>query len=453
MNFISKITQDEEGSALATVLVISVIITLLIGLILAGIVLQTRFIQREINSTKALYAAEAGLYEFLNSSFEGIDEGTFSSVQKDGGKMDIETSRFGGLWDIKSKAVIQTQTRKIRVLVGDKSSLDFENAIMLKDSSSALTLTWNANITGDVSLAKFGVRTNSLKGFAFRGKKEGDTIIRKPGESFLGLRTAHFDQQKEYFDYLFQSGQLERFKTRYSGDQRFMPQKGDTLYFDEDTEWVTRDPVDLPSDLIIIAKGNVLLNGPYQFGSFTKLIVSDTLLVGGSVTGTELLIYAGKSVQIGGGTDIGAQVLSGGTIIVRDNAYLKYPSLLYSFKELYSGGDEEVIRLRDNAIIDGSVIYPYSTSSFTQNLFRVKVDSNATVRGSIYSNGQTELEGKVYGSVLTNQFYFYENPTDYINWIRDAEIDVTNRPKQFVIPVGFSDSLKYQVVNWFEVTE
>lgn len=448
----ANIIQDEQGSALASVLVISLIITLLIGLILSGIVLQSRFIQRETNSTKALYAAEAGLYEFLNSSYEGIDEGTFSFI-KDEVKSEIEALRFGGFWEIRSKAIVHNQVRLIRVLVGEKSSSDFESGIMLKDSSFALTLTWNAKITGDVSLAKFGVRTSSLKGFPFRGKKEGDTNVRKPGETFPELRTRHFDQQKERFDKLFESGRLERFKTRYSGNQRFMPQEGDTLYVEEDTEWVTREIVNFPSDLTIVVEGNFVLNGSYKFGSFTKVIVSDTLLVGGSVTGTELLIYAGKSVQIGGGADIGAQVLSGGNIIVRDNAYLKYPSLLYSFKELYSGGTEEVIHLRDNAIIDGSVIYPYSTSSFTQNLFRVKVDSNATVRGSIYSNGQTELEGKVYGSVLTNQFYFYEDPTDYINWIRDAEIDITKRPGNFVIPIGFSDSLKYQVVNWFEVVE
>lgn len=63
----SEIWRNEEGSALSSVLIISVIILTFIGAILSGIFLQARFIQKDINQTKAMYAAEQQLYEYQNN--------------------------------------------------------------------------------------------------------------------------------------------------------------------------------------------------------------------------------------------------------------------------------------------------------------------------------------------------------------------------------------------------
>lgn len=63
----SEIWVDEEGSALSSVLIISVIILTFIGAILSGVLLQARFIQRDINQAKAMYAAEQQLFEYLNN--------------------------------------------------------------------------------------------------------------------------------------------------------------------------------------------------------------------------------------------------------------------------------------------------------------------------------------------------------------------------------------------------
>jgi len=71
MKYLPLEIQNEEGSALLTVLIVIVIITVFIGAVLSGIVIQNRFIQEDIYETKARYVAEAGLADILSFHQEG----------------------------------------------------------------------------------------------------------------------------------------------------------------------------------------------------------------------------------------------------------------------------------------------------------------------------------------------------------------------------------------------
>jgi len=455
VNWIKEIAQEEDGSALATVLVIAVIISLFIGAILSGIVLQSRFIQRDINSSKALYAAEEAAFRFLHlSSVPASYSSTKTIPLTNRNEARVTATPFGGFWEIQSVAKVSNQKRTIRMLFGRHSSLLFNNSIALGDSNSALTLTGTTEIKGDIITYSAGVRTENFKGIPFRGVVEGERTRFNKEIQFPEFNTSFFKLQEEYFESLYDDRSLQRFASDYIGQNPSSSiQQKDTLYFEQNTEWITNQVVQLPMDVVLVVNGNFTINGEYSLSPFTKIIVRDTLLVGGAVSGKNILLYAGKSLQIGGGASVSAQALSKGTITIRDDAYLRYPSLVYSSKELYDGGKKEVINIRDRSIVDGTVIYPFKSSSFTQDLFRVKVDTNATVRGSIYNAGQTELLGTVLGSVITEQFYFYESPTSYINWLKDVTIDVTQRPQNFVLPIGFTDSTNYAILDWYELEE
>ena len=100
------IVQDEEGSALATVLAISVIVLLFIGAILSGIVVQLRFLQRDINKTQALYKAEAQVYLFLVDSVGRNSQSIEFNTDSLGSS--IQAELFGGFWKIESLAKVGT---------------------------------------------------------------------------------------------------------------------------------------------------------------------------------------------------------------------------------------------------------------------------------------------------------------------------------------------------------
>ncbi|MBO6524384.1 MAG: hypothetical protein JJ971_11195 [Balneolaceae bacterium] len=452
MKWFKDILQKEEGSALATVLIISVIISLFISSILSGILLQSRFIQREVNSFNALYAAEEGVYRFLNKySFTENFQNNQKVIVSNGTEVDIAASPFGGFIDIQSKATVSGQSRTIRVLAGSQNLSLSEQAIALGDSTSALKVTGTTTIEGSIITYGRGIQTESFRGILFSGNLTGDRHYFNKEIAFPAFDLSLFELQQDHFRLLVEDQRLRKFSSEYNGRNNDQAMQGDTLYFDGNTEWVTNQRVQFPTDLYIIVNGNFTINGDYQFSPFSKLIVRDTLLVGGTVSGKNILMYAGKSLQIGGGASLSAQLMSEGNIIIRDEAYLQYPSLVYSSKEFYEGGTEQVINIKDQSVVDGTVIYPIQTNSFTRDLFRVKIDTNATVRGSIYTQGQTELLGTVLGSVNTHQFYFYYDGTSYINWLKDITVDVKQRPENFVLPIGFSDSTRYELLDWYEM--
>lgn len=444
--------QNEEGSALLTVLIVIVIITVFIGAVLFGIVIQNRFIQEDINETKARYAAEAGIAVFLdNTPYRSIKRDTSTTFFiQDSTEIRLTAKPFGGFLDIESKAHAKGKEKTIRVLAGALSTDVFEYAVVLGDTSSVLMVTGSTQMKGDILTGQIGTRSTDFKGTPFSGSIEGEREQRR-GELLPDFDMEFITNQEERFGASFNNEQYRAYLSRYEGSSSPPVQEKDTLYFEESISWVSQDSIACPDDLTIVVNGNAVFNGNYHFGRFTRIIVKDTLQVGGSVTGHNLLLYAGKSIQIGGSAALSAQAISGDDIIIRDNAYLKYPSLLYSGQEFSEERKEYIIDIRGESIVDGTVLYPIQTNNFTSELFRIRVSDQATVRGGIYTLGQTELEGTVLGTLLTRQFYFYESPSSYINWLRNVVIDTSERPAHYVIPLGFSENPEYEILDWFEV--
>ncbi|MBO6524840.1 MAG: hypothetical protein JJ971_13495 [Balneolaceae bacterium] len=137
MRWVKEIIQKEDGSALATVLNISVIISLFIGTVLSGILLQSRFIQRDIHSFKALYVAEEGVYRFLNeySITENLQTNQ-EIILSDGSEVEVTVSLFGGFLDVESTAQVSNQQRTIRILSGKKGSNVVEYALLLSEDAN-----------------------------------------------------------------------------------------------------------------------------------------------------------------------------------------------------------------------------------------------------------------------------------------------------------------------------
>ncbi|RNC79883.1 MAG: hypothetical protein ED557_12145 [Balneola sp.] len=442
------ILHQEQGSALATVLVISVIIMLFIGAIFSGIILQGRFIQRGVDNTKAWYAAEEGVFRYLNLEAETPTYTSKALVSlSSGNTASITAIPFGGFWDIQSQVFISNQTKKVRMLIGDESIGLTDAAIALGDSTSSLTVTGTTNVFGKVYSTNQTIREEDFKGVPFRGVMDAPTSSLKEEGGMPEFNTGLFELQEEYFESLFTNTRLRGFDSSFTGiNPQVITQ--DTLFLEGDIVWESNQEISLKRELMVIVKGNLTINGPYTFAPYSKFIVEDTLLVGGVTKGTHLLFYAGTSLQIGGSTRSAAQVLSKGEVTIRDQAYLLYPSMVYSSKEFSNAGKAEVIDIRDQSVVDGMLLYPYQPNPFNREQLQVRIGQQATVRGGLYTRGQTELLGTVYGSVFTDQFYFYESPTSYINWLKDVTIDVTERPDDFVLPIGFSDTTRYSILDW-----
>lgn len=440
MKKLSEIALEEEGSALITVLIIALIVALFIGAVLGGIYVQSTFIQQDIDRTKALYQAEQQIYDFLYSGEESDSTGT------------IIPTNYGGFLKINSSSQVKKQKITLEVLVGAISDSVFNYAVALKDTNSSLSLTGSTTISGDIASAYNQIERSTFKGFPFRGSFTGEAKKKNMRDFFPDFQYESLDAQLDRHTYFFESENKNQFIIQ-DLNELAQSQKGDTIYFSDSQEWSVNQTTAIPKDIVIFVEGNLTITGDGDLGTYTTFIAKDTLSIGGRVTASHAILSAGKFMELHDQVSMNAQLISRGRIQLKDQVYLTYPSLIYTSTTTFLGEQQEVIHLQDESTVDGTLVYPIETGRFNREQFRIKVDENALVRGSIYNQGQTELAGTVFGSVLTKQFFFYESPTTYINWIKDAEIDISQRPQDFIVPIGFSDSTKYVILDWKEVTE
>ncbi len=425
-----EIWQKEQGSALSSVLIISVIILTFIGAILSGIVLQARFIQKNINQTKALYLAEQQVYEYLAKPH--LNHTNIKATFQSGYERLVSIARVGNL-----EAVLQ-------VLVGNQEIPSFQLSTVVLDINNALTLTGNTALIGDYAISNNSITTSSFRGFPFRGTLDG---TRLEDTETVDLELTKYFEQVDWYEVLFEGSRLNRFAFHNKRAIQTQLVEQDTLYVSESLELELND-VPIRNPFVLIVEGNLTLSGTTELPDYAHIIVSDSLLIEGGLTGSFIQLYAEDYIRISENTMLSAQVLSEGTIEVGDQAYLTYPSVLISSKEAYAGGGFSSISVNDQSIIDGTIMYPIKPNLINREQLKVTIDTAALVRGVIYTQGLTELFGTVHGTIITDQFYFYESPTSYFNWIKDATIDRTQRPKDFVIPFGFSDSASFEILDW-----
>ena len=395
-----------------------------------SLIYTPRFIQKDINKTKAIYAAEEQLFEYLNNP-----ETQHSGIQ-------IEFQN--GFERVQSSAIVGNTSITVQAIVGETRNRPFQLSTVVLDSRNTLTLTGNTILKGDYAISNNDITTSSFRGFPFRGTLEGsparDTVS-------VNLDYSKYQQKYEAYEALFEEANLNRFQIRNINSIQAELTQNDTIYVSESIELELGVEV-LSESITLIVDGNLSLSGSMNLPDFSEIIVRDSLILSDSLIGNFIQIFAGDYLTIKDDVQLSAQVISGGSIEVYDRAYLTYPSVLYSQKDAFAGGSTSAISLNDQAIVDGTILFPFEPSLINQEQLKVTVDTTALVRGAIYTKGLTELFGSIYGTVITDQFSFYESPTSYFNWIKDATIDLSQRPPGFVIPIGFSDSARYEILDW-----
>lgn len=423
-----EFTSSEEGSALTSVLVISTIILVSIGAILSAMVLQSRFIQRDIEQTKAIYQAEKMLSEYIFSK----SKGSLSEVNELIAKNTGVTERRHGLYSLvtasKSGTTIQT-------MIGAKADEEFNFSIFLTDTISALTLTGNPLIYGDMKLGYKGYRTENFKGVAFTGNIESNVV-----------GTSDVFNAELIIPVLDSLTKLVN--SEYSELER------------EEKIYVFKDSVD-DSDLVnidrsvhtIMVEGNATILEPLSLPAFTKLIVRDSLKIEADVNGDHLVFQAGAYINIKKTAELQGQIISNGPISISDEVYLHYPSVVLSYFNPTNFEEVAPILLTGKSTVDGMVFSIHQSMSSAENSdFKNIIDSGALVRGAYINTGISEVKGEIHGTVITHQFEFYESPTTYKNWIREGVFDLSKRPKDFIIPILSSNQQELGVLDW-RITE
>ena len=449
--------KDQQGSALATVLIMITVLTVLSGVLFAAFTLHHRLARRDFNRLQAFYYAEAGIYKALwylsgNDELDWFWRPDKQDISISNNQTaQISVKERGGFLEIFSSAQYNNQKRKLQVLVGQKMPDQFNQAIILGGKDFPLVVTGSNRIVGDVTVGKRGVKQGSIKGSKFTGRKlvEGEihkvsppqmptfdaTLFHRSMQNFRDLLANIPDSSSTDFDSVGLSDSSGR----------------NILYLQE--EWDSSVLADslVKGVMTIVSEGDLQLSGSFRFMNQVVIVSLGKIVITDSVLLNDAVVYSETGISVSGNAKGAMQLLSPGDIEVSEQASLEYPSVLFTTGQLLENRWTGSIKIADSAKIAGVLILPDSRPDSLKNLprdTRVVVESGAHVTGFIYSTNHTTIQGRVYGLVVADHFYLYESPTTYINWLKDAYIDRRKLGSGFMLPLMFTKKRSLEIVSW-----
>lgn len=442
-----QLGSDEDGSSLITVLVFIAIVSTLVGVVLSLAVLRDRYVRRDVHRLQARYAVEAGMHRALadlngrlqrTSTVLTVPAGTGETVA-----CSVRIAPFGAFARAQASTQVQGEDATLRVLAGMHRPAESKNAVVFGEDRSSLTLTGDTRITGPVHVGARGVETSSLRGERFTGRIDGevrrDAHVSLPPFDDAALR--HSLRQADRWLSDPPAGSEDAWDAPKNAP--FVDGRR-VFYVDGGLTLTASDRAVLDEPTLILATGSIAVDGPLEIADGTTIIAGRALRVGDGVTGGHALLISRESVQVAGDVDLSAQLVSETQVLIGGRAKLLYPSLAYVAEPTGH------LRMSGRARIDGWVLMPNRPDDAGNRESEVVLGRQTRVRGALYSAATTEMSGTVYGTVFARRFAFYQSPTHYVNWLRDATIDVTERPPDFASPFGFESSERPQIIRWRE---
>lgn len=175
----------------------------------------------------------------------------------------------------------------------------------------------------------------------------------------------------------------------------------------------------------------------------------DSIIVSNSASLDNVILVAPK-VRFEAGFEGSVQVFAEKGVVLEENVILNYPSSIYLKDEDsdFRRNDTVKVEIKKDAHLLGGILMT-STSPDFRNLIKLDIEDDASVVGLIYNQGETQLRGKIIGSIYTTRFYLNTKSSSYTNHLLDAEINSRKLPDYFIYPNWLEgNELKEEIIQW-----
>lgn len=180
------------------------------------------------------------------------------------------------------------------------------------------------------------------------------------------------------------------------------------------------------STYIIYQKKLITLNNVKLKGRI--VVRSDSAIVVNSKCVLDNVILIAPRIEFRKGFT--GRVQAFGQIVVEDECLFSYPSCLA----------QDNIQLGRNCRFHGMLL----------GRDEVSISEGTVVNGIVYTKGNTALQGRVNGIVLTEFFKSISATTEYQNYLTDAEINRSKLSEWFVAPPLFAPAEQRKIMQWLE---
>ena len=448
--------QQQEGSALITVLLIITVITILIGVFSTAFILRLRFIRNSINQMQAQYIAEAGIYKtlWLLSQKDGYrlasNKKNHSIPLFEGQAGAVTIDRWGGYYDVKSSAIFRNQQYTAHAIAGETIPPELDYAVMLGSNVHPLVISGRTEINGNIAVGKKGVKNTSRfnHGMAVPGNIEIRKELQLPY-----FNPVDFQNTIQDFKHLINStngshidGNLVIDPSMHLTDE-IIHVSGNIIIECTDDKTM----IDLVEGMMLIAVGDVHISSAARLGHRLQIVCSGQIEIDADVSFDDNILYAERGIHLSAACKGNVQIISNGLIIIDGNSTLSYPSVIYSGKDTRLKKLGLGIRIHGGSSVFGAVIHWHRVSNLKtlrDNTISVIIEAGAKVDGLVYNIGDTMFEGEVSGMIATRQFRNVAGSTVYINRLDDVIINRSIMGNRAILPLSFHPNARYGILNW-----
>ena len=443
----------ERGSVILPVLATLFLITILLSLMILYESYHNVLVMKEVNRTRSYYLAESGLQVVLarlNSLGYGAVNKHFEEKIADVGLFRAIAIPYGGYLLCRSEGISAKETTILHGLLGSVPAKAFDTAINLMDREYPLIISGATTIVGDVSVGNGGVIAGRFKGKGFEGDRlvNGNTYpsdVSNAPEPDLQLYRLFQDsllKQGEHFDKIFERTVIveEATEIKLSDHSR--------LLFEGDLLLRLREKTLDINDRYLRVKGNLFIKESTKIIGFGVIETEGKVEISGHAEVRDCIIFAHGAAVLKDNSVFKAQLISNSLIMAVDSVALRNPSLLFvNTRGLDKPGR---ITLRSAVSCKGSALLigderPEVEWGKKKQVPTIEVSDVSRFEGLVYSTEFVSLSGEVNGNITTTQFYYYEQPTIYLNWVIDAAVRHTDNDKLLMTPVllGANNGYKY----------
>jgi len=405
-------------------LVITVILSLVIGLLCAAFVLGSYLLllQRTVSNV------EDALSRDMESSIDLVLEDDLPAGASERKAIDL----FGTgndsayireeIWGVYGVATVKIalsgHTKDRSFFTGALLPDTLDGCLFLSEHQRPLTLVGHTLLTGKAYLPKAGVKPGYIdqRGYAYTTLVNGD--MERSGSA---LPVVDEELLRKYV------ALQARDTTRKTGDPV---------------------PVELMqsfSDTVRLLKEHGMLEMSGVRLSGHVLVASDSLIVVDADTRLDNIVLTAPVIRFKAGFAGRVQAFGCDSVVAESGCRFVYPSILAVVKKAGSVYQTRLV-LADSCVLEGMVLA--FCDSTDQDMEYTEVGNGARIRGVLYTNGYLVLHGSVEGATLADNFLYKDQSVILENFLVDVQLNRAALPVSFAAPVLFKGRKRNRVVQW-----
>jgi hypothetical protein len=194
---------------------------------------------------------------------------------------------------------------------------------------------------------------------------------------------------------------------------------------------------------IIWHRGAMVLSGCNLHGHI--LLVSDSLIDVNADARLDNVLLAAPVIRIRSGFSGRLQAYGLDSVVAEDNCRFDYPSALVVVKRSGDTGQPRLV-IGKNDLLEGVALSWCADGD--QNKTLVEVGAGSIIRGVLYASGYLSLRGNVSGATVTDYFIYRTPAVIYENYLADAQLNRNSLAAWYAGPVIFNGRKKNRVLQW-----